>query len=450
MSKTYAQDKTQPDLRKYWNNTKCATKEKEQIKNSISSNSDPNTLEQLSGDNHKEKTSSGNNNISTDVNDKKRKAPVKEKTLEETSSPPLKRMYETLQNKESMHKSSSSGNLRTNSNTNHIYPNPSPHVNPSWMVEMEQRLENNLTMNLTENLRSIIDESMNKAIEKVTASVNKIIETNPIVQSHSKAISEIKIVSKKSQNKINIMSKEHEELKAKLISFENRTLENCLVFKGVTEGEYEKESETRMKIKETLKNLISSNNAEEAERMANNFEIRRCRRLGKYFKDRSRPISVDFLRKDDTDFIMENKSHLPEGIYADREYSQDTERNRKLLRPILKAARMNKDFKGRCKLEKDTLVLRGKRYTVNTIDQLPSSLNTIDITSKSNETTFGYFGELNPLSNFHPAPFELHDQEYHCSEQYIQEAKAKYFDDDDTYKKLRNTKTGLECKIISK
>ena len=36
---------------------------------------------------------------------------------------------------------------------------------------------------------------------------------------------------------MNIMSKEHEELKAKLISFENRTLENCLVFKGVTEGE---------------------------------------------------------------------------------------------------------------------------------------------------------------------------------------------------------------------
>ena len=111
---------------------------------------------------------------------------------------------------------------------------------------------------------------------------------------------------------------------------------------------------------------------------------------------------------------------------------------------------MNKDFKGRCKLEKDTLVLRGKRYTVNTIDQLPNSLNTIDITSKSNEMTFGYFGELNPLSNFHPAPFELHDQEYHCSEQYIQEAKAKYFNDDDTYKKLRSTKTGLECKIISR
>ena len=436
MSKTYVQDKTQQGLLKYWSSNRSTIKEKKQTKNSISGDSDPNNLEQLS------------DSISTNVNVKKRKAPVKEKTREETSSPPPKRMYETPE----LHKSSSSGNLQTNSNTNHIQSNYSPHVNPTWMVEMEQRLENNLTMNLTENLRSIIDESMNKAIEKVTASVNKIIETNPIVQSHSKALSEIQTASKKSQNKMNIMSKEHEELKAKLISIENKALENCLVFKGITEGEYEKEGETRRKIQETLQNMISSNTAEakDAKRIANNLEIRKCRRLGKYLKDRSRPISVDFLRKEDADFIMDNKTELPEGIYADREYSQDTERKRKLLRPILRAARMNKDFKGRCKLEKDTLVLRGKRYTVNTIDQLPNCLNTIDITSKSNDKTFGYFGELNPLSNFHPAPFELHDQEYHCSEQYIQEAKAKYFNDDETYKKLRNTKTGLECKIISK
>ena len=67
---------------------------------------------------------------------------------------------------------------------------------------------------------------------------------------------------------------------------------------------------------------------------------------------------------------MENKSHLP-GVYADREYNQETEQKRKLLRPILKVARQHKDFQGRCKMERDTLVLRGKRYTVNTIYQLP-------------------------------------------------------------------------------
>ena len=80
-----------------------------------------------------------------------------------------------------------------------------------------------------------------------------------------------------------------------------------------------------------MKNLISSNSDEEAEQTVKNFEIRRCKCLGKYFKDRVRPISVDFLQKDDTDYIMENKLHLPEGVYADREYNQETEWKRKLL-----------------------------------------------------------------------------------------------------------------------
>ena len=181
-----------------------------------------------------------------------------------------------------------------------------------------------------------------------------------------------------------------------------------------------------------------------------NIEIQGCKCLGKYSKDRSRLVSVDFLPKDDTDLIMENKSHPVQGVYVDREYNQETECKHKLLQPILKAARQHKDYQGHHKMEQDTLVLRGKRYTINTIDQLPSSLSTLNITSKSNESTFGYFGELNPLSNFHPSPFKLHDQEYHCSEQYIQEAKVKYFNDTETYAKLCNSKTGLECKILSK
>ena len=198
-------------------------------------------------------------------------------------------MHETAKNKDEFHRSSSSSNLQATTN-----PKPNINPNPSWMVEMERRLENNLTMNLTQNLRSIIDESVNKAIEKVTASVNKIIEANPVIQTHSNAIAELQKDSMKTQTSVNKINKD-QELKSKLISIENRTLENCLVFRGLPESEYEKESETCKKIKETLKNLISSNSDEEAEQTIKNFEIQRCKRLVKYFKDRARPISVDFF-----------------------------------------------------------------------------------------------------------------------------------------------------------
>ena len=70
--------------------------------------------------------------------------------------------------------------------------NLDPNLNPLWMVEMERCLENSLTKNLTQNLERIIDESMNKAIENITASVNMIIEANPVIQTHSAVRSELK------------------------------------------------------------------------------------------------------------------------------------------------------------------------------------------------------------------------------------------------------------------
>ena len=316
MSKAPSQEKTQQDLHKYWNSVtpNTATRENNHL---ISSNNEPNIANKRI-----EQLNSSNSDQTTNPNDKKRKAPVQGKLQEETSSPPSKRMHETTKNKDEFLRSSSSSNLQVMTNPN---PNQNINPNPSWMVEMERHLENNLTINLTQNLRSIIDESVNKAIERVTASVNKIIEANPVIQTHSNAIAELQKDSTQTQTSVNRISKDQEELKAKLISIENCTLENCLVFRGLPKSEYEKESETHKKIKEALRNLISSNSDEEAEQTVKNFEIRRCKHLGKYFKDRARPISVDFLRKDDTDYIMENKSQLPGGVYADREYNQETE-----------------------------------------------------------------------------------------------------------------------------
>ena len=289
MSKTPSQEKTQQDLHKYWNSTtsKIAQKEKEHpISSDNKLNITNKEIDQLI---------SSNSDQTNNLNDKKRKAPVKERTQEETSSPPSKRMHETAKNKDEFHRSSSSSNLQAGITNHNPNSNPNINPNPSWMVEMERCLENNLTMNLTQNLRSIIDESVNKAIERVTTSVNKIIEVNPVIQTHSTVISELQKDSVKTQTSVTKLNKDQEDLKAKLISIENRTLENCLVFRGLPESEYEKESKTRKKIKETLKNLISSNSDEEAEQTIKNFEIRRCKHLGKYFRDRARPISVDFL-----------------------------------------------------------------------------------------------------------------------------------------------------------
>ena len=183
------------------------------------------------------------------------------------------------------------------------------------------------------------------------------------------------------------------------------------------------------------------------------MSIRCCKRLGRYNKDRSRPLSVEFVSREDVNFILSKKSNLRTGVYVDREYPIEVEKKRTLLRPILTAAKKQKKFQKKCKMENDLLVIKGKRYGINKrpgvkdISKLPKSLHPTKISSRSNEDVYGFFGELNPLSNFHHAPFTHHNFTYHCSEQFIQKQKAEMFKDKAAVKRIEQAPNGLACKL---
>ena len=69
----------------------------------------------------------------------------------------------------------------------------------------------------------------------------------------------------------------------------------------------------------------------------------------------------------------------------DREFCFETEKARRLLRPVLKAAKGLKEYNRKCRLEGNQLVLDSKRYTKDTLDQLPRNLDVMKITTKSDE-----------------------------------------------------------------
>ena len=108
------------------------------------------------------------------------------------------------------------------------------------------------------------------------------------------------------------------------------------------------------------------------------------------------------------------------------------------------------NYNNQSRLEDDKLVLKGRSYNVNTLNQLPEELNVFKVTSKENENTVGFFGEINPLSNFYPSPF-IHDGvHYISSEQLIQANKAKLFGDLETYNQILCCTSSPECKNLSK
>ena len=87
---------------------------------------------------------------------------------------------------------------------------------------------------------------------------------------------------------------------------------------------------------------------------------------------------------------------------------------------------------------------------MNTLNQLPEELNVFKVTTRENEHTVGFFGEINPLSNFYPSAFTVDGVHYISSEQFIQSSKAKFFGDMDMYNQIMGCTTSLECKTLSR
>ena len=239
-------------------------------------------------------------------------------------------------------------------------------------------------------------------------------------------------------------------MKRQITKIETKGLDQCLIIRGLPEEPKETDQWIFDKLHSVLSTIMQGETEEEKSNAAKHLAFQRSRRLGRYSKNRPRPISVELTHKQDAEFILENRFDLPQGIYVDREYPIDIERKRKTLLPVLQAEKRLSNYKKQSWLKDDKLVLKGRSYNVNTLNQLPEELNVFKVTSKENENTIGFFGEINPLSNFYPSSFTHEGVQYISSEQLIQANKAKLFGDIETYNEILCCITLLECKNLSK
>ena len=207
--------------------------------------------------------------------------------------------------------------------------------------DMEKRLETSLsaslsatiTASVTAGLKDLIDTSLKTALESMKNSVDEAIEQNPTVKQHGEQIDSLETENMILKSKVSTMENEQSQMKKKIANMENRALQHNIIIRGIAEDKREKETTTRHKVYLELTEVVTSNeDTKEAKlKMAKKLEIRSCKRLGKYIRGRARPISVEFLRKDDVNHILSNKTSLRKGIFADKEFPQEVEKKRKIL-----------------------------------------------------------------------------------------------------------------------
>ena len=203
------------------------------------------------------------------------------------------------------------------------------------------------------------------------------------------------------------------ELKDRMNSVENK----ALIFHGIPDSENEYLNQLVDKLQRNFTDTIDIYDNEVRIQRAHSIHIARCKRLGTYQEKRCRPIRVEFVYKWDADELYENHFYLGRGIYINREYNEETENARKLLRPILKATKKYSEYKNNSRLDGHKLVINGRRYGKSNIHQLPDKLKPMKFLMKENPDTIGFFGELCPFSNFYRSEFIWNGHIYHSSEQ---------------------------------
>ena len=309
------------------------------------------------------------------------------------------------------------------------------------LEELERRLNNNMLQNITSSIAA--------ALKPIKDSINKILTSSDLITKQEDKIKSLTAENVKLKEDLNSVRSDLNGFKSRLNDLENKALECNLIFRGLNEELNETEDSLKEKIYWNIVDTIDRYEQGERLAIARTLMIRRCRRLGKSNPSRSQPVSVEFDRHTDADAIYEYRYHLTGGIYVDREFNFETENSHRILRPILKAARMKPEFGYKSRMESDKLVIDGKRYGVNDLSQLPQKLSPFEVTTKSNEDTLGFFGELCPFSNFYPAKFTYEGIHYSSSEQLIQHKKALYCGDNATANKILAAKTAIACKQLA-
>ena len=169
-----------------------------------------------------------------------------------------------------------------------------------------------------------------------------------------------KITGQKLKQQIVKNEEKQKKLEHRISVLEDQLLEKNIIFQGLTEDEFDDIGDTKAKIISVLATVNEGATADNRKEVAKKTPIDSIERMGKFNAHRPRPVKVKFVNKSDVSNLFRNRKELPDGIFIDREYSKATEKERRLLRPIVKAAHKIEEYKGNCRLEGPYLKLNGK------------------------------------------------------------------------------------------
>ena len=184
--------------------------------------------------------------------------------------------------------------------------------------KMEERLSEKITSNkdkeiseleeqLNNNIRSTIDTSIKDALQVMQTLLCTAVQNNTTVKSHSTEIQGLKEENLRLNRKVQQLTVEQNRMKRQITKIETKGLDQCLIIRGLPEEPKETDQRIFDKLHSVLSTIMQGETEEEKLNAAKHLAFQWCQRLGRYSKNRPRPISVELTHKQDAEFILENR-----------------------------------------------------------------------------------------------------------------------------------------------
>ncbi len=236
-----------------------------------------------------------------------------------------------------------------------------------------------------------------------------------------------------------------DRLKAAKSEMYNRRLH--LLFSGFPE----KKGETNADCEKLVRGQLAKMEVEKFPNLKN-ARFLDCHRNGPYKRDQTEPrdIMVKLANLPEKKAILRGKMSCDPNIYIKQDIPAFIAQIQRQFKPIFKVIKDTPyQEKGRVFLKGEAIIIDKRRYTLDMITQIPSTLPFWSSNVRSNDKCFVWHGNLSPFSNMFRLKVVIAGVLYYYGEQYIQGFKAVKFDDRETYRKIMASRDPYEMKRLS-
>lgn len=187
----------------------------------------------------------------------------------------------------------------------------------------------------------------------------------------------------------------------------------------------------------------------------NKLNIREAYRLGQRHSDDPsyhRPIVVEFENLSDRNKVWRKRKQVSFGegesrvkVQADLPKLLRDELN--ILYRVTRAAANLNEYKS-IAVRDFAVQLDGKEYNPHDLELLPFPVRPSTISNPRSEVAIAFFSKYSPLSNHHPSPFTINNQEFQNMEQYLAVNRAKLSEKETIIKRASTATDPKEAKGI--